>query len=81
MKQAKTLKAEEIKLVLAYIATRRHAARNRAIFLTSFLSGTRAHEIAALKLALLWQIYAGMRPWGFPNHVFNDSWVVGFLEG
>ena len=50
MKQAKTLKAEEIKLVLAYIATRRHAARNRAIFLTSFLSGTRAHEIAALKL-------------------------------
>jgi hypothetical protein len=18
---------------------------------------------------------------GFPNHVFNDSWVVGFLEG
>jgi integrase/recombinase XerD len=51
MKQAKTLKADELKTVLAYIGTRRHAARNRAIFLTSFLSGTRAHEIASLKLA------------------------------
>ena len=50
MKQAKTLKADELKLVLAYVATRRHAARNRAIIQTSFLSGMRAHEIAALKL-------------------------------
>lgn len=50
MKQAKTLKADELKVVLAHIASRHHAARNRAIFLTSFLSGTRAHEIAALKL-------------------------------
>ena len=50
MKQAKTLKAEELKTVLADIATCRHAARNRAIFATSFLSGTRAHEIASLKL-------------------------------
>src|ERR1700751_3598055 len=26
-------------------------------------------------LALLWQIFSGM---GFPNHIFCDSWVVGF---
>ena len=50
MKQAKTLKADELKLVLAYVATRRHSARNRAIVQTSFLSGMRAHELASLKL-------------------------------
>src|SRR6185436_12890926 len=30
------------------------------------------------QLALLWQILSGG---GFPNQFFNDSWVVGFLEG
>lgn len=50
MKQAKTLKPEELRFVLAYIATRRHAARNRAIVQTSFLAGMRAHEIASLSL-------------------------------
>jgi bifunctional non-homologous end joining protein LigD len=32
----------------------------------------------ACKLALLWQIFSGT---GFPNQFFDDSWVVGFLEG
>ena len=50
MKQAKTLKNEELKLVLAYVAIRRHAARNRTIILASFLSGMRAHELASLKI-------------------------------
>jgi integrase/recombinase XerD len=50
MKQAKTLKTEELKLVLAYVATRRHALRDRTIVLTSFLSGMRAHELASLRL-------------------------------
>lgn len=50
MKQAKTLKPDELKLVLQHVTTRRHAARDRAIVLTSFLSGMRAHELAALKL-------------------------------
>jgi integrase/recombinase XerD len=50
MKQAKTLKREELKLVLAYIAVRRHAARNRAIVVASFLSGMRAHELASLRI-------------------------------
>jgi integrase/recombinase XerD len=48
MKQAKTLKSEELKAVLAYVATRKHAIRDRAIVITSFLSGMRAHELASL---------------------------------
>jgi integrase/recombinase XerD len=50
MKQAKTLKPDEIKVVLACVATRRYAHRDRAIVLTSFLSGMRAHEMASLRL-------------------------------
>src|SRR5665647_1676152 len=50
MKQAKTLRAEELKLVLAYVTTRRHAVRDRAIVVTSFLSGMRAHELASLRV-------------------------------
>lgn len=50
MKQAKTLRPEDLKLVLAHVATRRHAARDRAIVLTSFLSGMRAIELASLTL-------------------------------
>ncbi|MBI1257652.1 MAG: tyrosine-type recombinase/integrase [Chloroflexi bacterium] len=50
MKQAKTLRPEEIKRVLAHVATRRHAVRDRAVVLTSFLSGMRAHEIASLRI-------------------------------
>jgi integrase/recombinase XerD len=50
MKQAKSLRAEELKLVLAHVATRRHAVRDRAIVIASFLSGMRAHELASLRL-------------------------------
>jgi integrase/recombinase XerD len=50
MKQAKTLKREDLKAVLAYIATRRHAIRDRAIVVTSFLSDMRAHELASLRV-------------------------------
>jgi integrase/recombinase XerD len=50
MKQAKTLKFEELKAVLAYVATRKHAIRDRAIVIASFLSGMRAHELASLRL-------------------------------
>src|ERR1017187_8688164 len=50
MKQAKTLIANELRAVLAYVATRRHAVRDRAIVVTSFLSGMRAHELASLRL-------------------------------
>lgn len=50
MKQAKTLKPDELKIVLACVGTRRYSIRDRAIVLTSFLSGMRAHEIASLRL-------------------------------
>ena len=47
-KQAKTLTTHDLRRVLDYIATRKHAARNRAIVMTSFLAGMRACEIASL---------------------------------
>ncbi len=51
MKQARTLNSKQLKIVLAHCATRKHAARDRAIVLISFLAGLRAKEIAALTLA------------------------------
>ena len=48
MSQAKTLTQAEIDQVLAYIATRRFAMRNRVMLLTSFMSGMRVGEIASL---------------------------------
>ena len=50
MRQAKTLRADELKAVLAYVATRKHAVRDRAIVIASFMSGMRAHELASLRL-------------------------------
>jgi len=51
MKQAHALTDRQLKVVLAHCLTRGHAARDRAIVMTSFLAGLRAKEIAALKLA------------------------------
>ena len=51
MKQAKTLTDKQLKAVLAHCATRRHAARDRAIVLFSFLAGLRAKEIALLTVS------------------------------
>ena len=48
MKQARTLTEKQLKLVLAHCATRRHAARDRAILAVSHYAGLRAKEIAAL---------------------------------
>lgn len=48
-KQAKTLTAQELRRVLDYVATRRHAARNRAMLLTMYLAGLRVGECAALR--------------------------------
>ena len=50
MKQAKTLTVQELRRVLDYVATRPHAARNRAILLMGHLSGMRVGEIAALRI-------------------------------
>ena len=48
MKQARTLSKQEIDEVLSYLATTRHAKRNRLIFLLSAKAGLRAKEIAGL---------------------------------
>lgn len=50
MKQAMTLNDKQLKVVLAHTATRRHAARDRAIIMVSYLAGLRAKEIAALTI-------------------------------
>lgn len=48
MSQAKTLTPEELAQVLAYIATRSYALRNRVMLLTGMWSGVRVGEIASL---------------------------------
>jgi integrase/recombinase XerD len=50
MSQAKTLTPEELEQVLAYIATRSYALRNRVMLLTGMWSGARVGEIASLKV-------------------------------
>lgn len=48
-KQAKTLTTQELRRVLDYISTRKHAARNRAMLLTMFYGGLRVGETASLR--------------------------------
>ena len=48
MGKAKTLTAQELRRVQDYIATRAHAARNRAMLLLTHLAGMRVGEVAAL---------------------------------
>ena len=47
-KQAKTLNERELRRVLDHMATRKHAARNRAMLLVTYLAGLRVGETAAL---------------------------------
>jgi integrase/recombinase XerD len=50
MKQARTLNAQELKIVLATIAVRPHALRNRAMMLLTHWAGLRVGEVAALSI-------------------------------
>ncbi len=50
MAQAKVLNEKDMRKVLLYIAAHKHAARNRAMFLTTCGSGMRVGEVAALRL-------------------------------
>jgi len=50
-KQAKVLTQQEIRRVLDYVATRAHAERNRAMFLTMLYAMLRVKECAALRYA------------------------------
>lgn len=49
-KQAKVLSQSELKRLLAIIAQRKHAARDRAAVMLSFYAGMRVGEIAALTI-------------------------------
>ena len=49
MAQAKTLTATELRRVLDYIATRPHAARNRAMLLVTHYAGMRVGEVASIR--------------------------------
>lgn len=51
MSQAKTLTPQELRRVLDHIATRPHAARNRAMLLVTHWSGMRVGEVAALRVS------------------------------
>ena len=48
-KQAKTLTNIELRRVLDYTATRKHSTRNRALLMTTHLSGMRVGEVASLR--------------------------------
>jgi integrase/recombinase XerD len=51
MAQAKVLNEKEVRKVLLYIAARKHAARNRAMFMTTTNCGLRVKEVAALRIS------------------------------
>lgn len=50
MTQAKVLNEREVKKCLLYISARRHASRNRCMFLLTHQSGMRVGEVAALRI-------------------------------
>ncbi len=51
MTQAATITDQQLKRLVAYIATQRHAVRNRALVLMTYYSGMRVGEIAALSVS------------------------------
>lgn len=48
-KQAKTLTNVDVKRILEFIALKKHAARNRAMFLVTLYAGLRVGEVASLR--------------------------------
>ncbi len=49
MAQAKTLSTADLEQVLAYVETRAHAERNRAMLMLTYLAGLRVGEVACLR--------------------------------
>ena len=49
-KQAKILNNTEVRKVLDYVATRKHALRNRALVMMMFNTGMRVSEVASLRI-------------------------------
>jgi integrase/recombinase XerD len=50
MSQAKTLTAQELRRVLDFVSSRKHAARNRAMLLMTHYAGMRVGEVAAERI-------------------------------
>jgi integrase/recombinase XerD len=50
MAQARTLNSRELRRILDHVATRPHAARNRAMLLVTHWAGMRVGEVAALRI-------------------------------
>lgn len=50
MSQAKTLTAQELRRVLDFVSSRKHAARNKAMLLMTHYAGMRVGEVAALRV-------------------------------
>ncbi|NOT15557.1 MAG: site-specific integrase [Methylotenera sp.] len=51
MTQARTLNEKELNLILLYVKTRKHAARDRAMILMTHWAGMRIGEVAATKIS------------------------------
>ena len=49
-KQAKTLTAQDLRRVMDYCATRKHAARNRAMIMLMYYAGLRVGEAASMRV-------------------------------
>jgi len=52
MKQARVLNEKELNLLLLYINTRRHSARDRLMVLMTFFAGMRIKEVVAIDLKM-----------------------------
>ncbi len=61
MAQAATITEAQLRRVLQYITTRRHALRDRTIMLVSFNAGLRAKEIAALLVGDIYDAAGAVR--------------------
>jgi integrase/recombinase XerD len=59
--QAKTFTEKELRKVLAYIALRKHAIRNRAMLLVTHWAGMRVGEVAALRIGDVWLPDGGIK--------------------
>ena len=61
MAQAATLTDTQLRRVLQYVSTRRHALRDRTIMLVSFNAGLRAKEIASLVVGDIYDAAGSVR--------------------
>ena len=62
MKQAKTLDERELRRVLDHVATRTHAARNRAMIMMTFYGGFRVGEVAQLRQEDIYDAEGNVKP-------------------